>query len=521
MLLHAYICISNAWFSAKQLKTSSSSSSAHHFMKRLAPMTIIDDQSILDSCNTPQDYQRYRVVGATGGIQADHPVICAILRRYAAQSKPSERVDGYKIALAIEGGGMRGCVSAGMTAAMIFLGLQDTIDVVYGSSAGAMIGAYFVSRQADGIQIYYNHLTAAGKRFINRAKLLQVLGLPRLWSRRGSINDQVEVFNLGFLLQDVMGELKGLDWDVFIANEKLQPLNIVTSSLKSFQSTILSADNHNYDDLDGLLRCIRASMSVPGVTGHVMGLSNQQPTPFSVNPSAISSYSPLNLDYLSDAFLVEPIPYRSAGRDNSTHVVVLRTKPDPCECLGSKGIGIYEKRIAKCFFQRYGRIFEPAIDYIMNMEHLRVYAEDCKLLFIVSLDRLINGFTFIVIRLNIAAKGPAEGVCIDGRHIHMLPIAYQSRTLPQKKQPKYREVGQLENRRHEILEGVRSGARRIIEVFLPAMLELNSDDRESLDEMIETAMEMIFHGSSSIAYGLDEDSIQDVSTQLKGRLIIK
>jgi hypothetical protein len=40
--------------------------------------------------------------------------------------------DSDKIALSIEGGGMRGCVSAGASAALNILGIHDTIDVVYG-----------------------------------------------------------------------------------------------------------------------------------------------------------------------------------------------------------------------------------------------------------------------------------------------------------------------------------------------------------------------------------------------------
>ena len=46
-------------------------------------------------------------------------------------------------------------MSAGASAALVALGLNDAVDVVYGSSAGAMVGAYFVCRQCDGIQIYY------------------------------------------------------------------------------------------------------------------------------------------------------------------------------------------------------------------------------------------------------------------------------------------------------------------------------------------------------------------------------
>ena len=49
--------------------------------------------------------------------QRGHPVVQAIRRRRDEGSKPGRRTDGRRIALVIEGGGMRGVVSAGMTAA--------------------------------------------------------------------------------------------------------------------------------------------------------------------------------------------------------------------------------------------------------------------------------------------------------------------------------------------------------------------------------------------------------------------
>ena len=47
------------------------------------------------------------------------------------KSAPGNRKDGRKIGLAIEGGGMRGCVSAGMVTAVWYLGLQESVDIVY------------------------------------------------------------------------------------------------------------------------------------------------------------------------------------------------------------------------------------------------------------------------------------------------------------------------------------------------------------------------------------------------------
>jgi predicted acylesterase/phospholipase RssA len=64
-----------------------------------------------------------------------HPVVEALRRR----------PDGARIALAIEGGGMRGAVSAGMVIAVHDLGLTDAFDFVFGASAGALNGVWLLS----------------------------------------------------------------------------------------------------------------------------------------------------------------------------------------------------------------------------------------------------------------------------------------------------------------------------------------------------------------------------------------
>lgn len=101
-----------------------------------------------------------QVIGNTSAVSASHPTIQLILQRWKTASTPGRRDlnDTKRIALCIEGGGMRGCVSAGAVAAINFLGLNDAVDVVYGSSAGAMIGAYFVSRQYAGLSIYSGNI---------------------------------------------------------------------------------------------------------------------------------------------------------------------------------------------------------------------------------------------------------------------------------------------------------------------------------------------------------------------------
>ena len=111
-----------------------------------------------------------------------HPVVEAIYNRINNKNitgVPGNRLDNRRIALAIEGGGMRGCVAAGMASAIHYMGLEDAIDVVYGSSAGSLIGAYFISEQMPyfGPEVYYDLLTTTGKDFIDTRALLRSCGM--------------------------------------------------------------------------------------------------------------------------------------------------------------------------------------------------------------------------------------------------------------------------------------------------------------------------------------------------------
>ena len=75
----------------------------------------------------------------------NHAVVQLLAQRFQdPNSFPGDRNDPYQLALCLEGGGMRGAVSAGMAAAIASLGLTNCFDSVYGSSAGSVIGAYMV-----------------------------------------------------------------------------------------------------------------------------------------------------------------------------------------------------------------------------------------------------------------------------------------------------------------------------------------------------------------------------------------
>src|SRR4051812_24579153 len=71
-----------------------------------------------------------------------HPVITAL----------RERPPGARIALVVEGGGMRGAVSGGMVLALDELGLRHAFDAAYGSSAGTLNAMWLISgRVQEGI----------------------------------------------------------------------------------------------------------------------------------------------------------------------------------------------------------------------------------------------------------------------------------------------------------------------------------------------------------------------------------
>ena len=79
-------------------------------------------------------------------------VLRVLRERLRAGSTPGNRTDGLRVALSIEGGGMRGAVSAGMALALHELGLVPAFDAVYGASAGAITGAWLLSSRPEGLR---------------------------------------------------------------------------------------------------------------------------------------------------------------------------------------------------------------------------------------------------------------------------------------------------------------------------------------------------------------------------------
>lgn len=179
---------------------------------------------------------------------------------------------------------MRGVVSAGMVAALENLGLRDSFDAVYGSSAGAICGAYFVASQARyGTTIFYEN--------INNRKFVD------LWRLIG----KKPVVSLEYLLYDVCIRQKPIKFDQVL--ESNVPLHVVASSLK----TKCAVSFTDFSSNEELLEALKGSARIPYFAG--------PPVPF-------------RGDLLLDASVYESIPFRTALLSKDvTDVVVLLTRP--------------------------------------------------------------------------------------------------------------------------------------------------------------------------------------------------
>jgi len=350
------------------------------------------------------------------------------------------RADGNKVALVIEGGGMRGCVTAGMVTAIYYLGLEDTFDVIYGSSAGTIIGAYFNTRQLPwfGPEVYYDSLTTAGKKFIDTKRLLRCIGVGLLDPRL--IKDVVlrprfgkPVLNLDFLLKETMQYRKPLDWEKFCEMQKVQPLKVVASGLNEGSSVILDMQNDGFSSIQELAYAMRGSCLLPGIAGPVVnvhkkkfrtkGAASKKKYIVKNNLKKYKEYEPM-----ADALVYEPLPYRSAIKEGATHVVMLRSRPDGADVTGKTSV--FEKLILHRFFRKKNKL-KHIYKYMRQHGHKKLYSKQ-------------------VIELNEASNDGSSSA-------QMMAIA-----VP----PGSPEVARLETRRTEIFNGVRRGFARAYDALV-------------------------------------------------------
>lgn len=363
-------------------------------------------------------------------------------------------LDRFRLALAIEGGGMRGCVAAGMAIALHHLGFADHFDVVYGSSAGSLVGSFFLSRQLpyEGPRVYYKWLPDAGNKFINEKRKWRQVGFGPLIDMDivDFVKDELgkPLLNLDYLLYYILKYKQPINWEVFIKNNKHQPLKIIASGLHSQQAVILDAQHGNFATPDELAECLRASMLLPGVAGPVVRLAtpgtnvrqllgpvfHHQSMPRFQRPDYAVRGEPM-----ADAVIYEPVPYRSAVREGCSHVLVLRTRPDGVRVPRVAGIdGMLENFLNRRFLKLKNNL-NGVYNHMKNKNHRKIYMEDMLIL---------NEATNTARPLKNGAQEPS----------------YCYAVAPP---PGMVEITRTCNDRKEIYEGIRVGFTQAFEFLLP------------------------------------------------------
>ena len=227
---------------------------------------------------------------AKGSAQGPHPVVRVLLDRARSGSRPGARTDPYRVALVVEGGAMRGVVSGGMVTGLEALGLREAFDVVYGSSAGACAGAYFLAGQArSGARLYYEA--------VNNRQFIDVF---RGFQRRA-------IVDLDFLFDDVLRNRLPLDFDAFRrSGVELVVLASHVDGKNGPHEHVEAVRFSGFEDIHDLMGALHASSRMPVVGG----------APFTYR----------GMRYW-DAAITQPIPIHAAFADGCTHVLVLLTLP--------------------------------------------------------------------------------------------------------------------------------------------------------------------------------------------------
>jgi predicted patatin/cPLA2 family phospholipase len=219
---------------------------------------------------------------AAGTVARVHEVLQLIEERVRAGSRPGHRDDPHRVVLSIEGGGMRGTVSAGMALALHELGVVSAFDAVYGASAGAITGAWLLSSTPEGLRGWADPDYA--KTLIRWSSLLR--GRP--------------VVDVHTLVEVVYQTEFPMDFDSVLASPvEYHPLgtDAVTGESIDLRPMITGPVE--------LRLALRASASLPFLAGPPVELGGRR---------------------FYDAGVAESIPFRTPLAQGATHVLLLRSR---------------------------------------------------------------------------------------------------------------------------------------------------------------------------------------------------
>lgn len=251
-----------------------------------------------------------------------HAVTRAILGRAAADSRPGEREDGRRVALVIEGGGMRGAVSGGMAMALEELGLRTAFDAVYGASAGALNAAWFAGgATAAGLPAWTDPVLRTAT--VRRRNLLR--GRPLVDGR--------------YLTEVVYERRTPMPFaDVVASPVRLHPVGTDAATGRATDLAPFVRDTPT------LKLALRASTALPLLSGPPVALGGRR---------------------FFDAGLSAAVPFRLAFAQGATHVLVLRSRRadeqeisdgSRSQAIAGRYLGRFSPELAAAFADRPARL---------------------------------------------------------------------------------------------------------------------------------------------------------------------
>ena len=212
-------------------------------------------------------------------LAGDVEVVDVLESRRRESSRPCARDDPHRVALVVEGGGMRGAYVGGMIAALNDHGLRDSFDEVYAVSSGAFSAAGLVLESTEhAIRVYADDLARSA-----------FLSWRRFASRRGPL------VSLDLLVDEVL-ERRGFRWSAL--TDASIPLQAVATPLDTMRAEALGG----FATVEDWKLALRASATIPVLAGPPVRLRGR--------------------DFV-DGFVGDALPIARAIASGATHVLAL------------------------------------------------------------------------------------------------------------------------------------------------------------------------------------------------------
>jgi predicted patatin/cPLA2 family phospholipase len=246
-----------------------------------------------------------------------------------------------KVALVLEGGGLRGIFSAGVLD--VFLDEKIKVDCIIGVSAGALFGVNYCSKQ-KGRALRYNQKYGADKRYMGFHSLITT----------GNI------MNKKFCFDTLVNELDPFDYDTF-KKSKVDFYATVTNLRTGKPEYKLVEDMRRERDME----ILRASGSMPCVSKPVK----------------------IDNDLYLDGAIGDSIPVLKALAMGYEKVIVVTTRVDSYRMPHKK------RPYAKLMYRKYPKFYEAFLNrdqmYNKTLEDIQKLEDEGKIL-VIKPTRLVK-----------------------------------------------------------------------------------------------------------------------------------